>query len=134
MPTTHRSAPPTRRPADDLGFSLIELVVVILIIGILAAIAVATFLAQQKPARDSAAIADLANLRLAMISYSVPNDGAYTSDLAVLTSYGFGQSTAAAPVITLTLNGFCAQVTSDAATTYFVTENAAPTPGTCTVD
>src|SRR5213593_4258357 len=65
----------------DEGFTLIELMVVVLIIAILIAIAIPTFLGARKRAQDRAAQSNLRNALTAEKTYYTDNE-IYTTDVA----------------------------------------------------
>jgi type IV pilus assembly protein PilA len=72
-----------RHLRDQRGFTLIEILVVILIIGILAAIAIPSFISQKDKATDSGAKSFVRNMQTAQEAYYTDN-GAYTSSLSAL--------------------------------------------------
>jgi type IV pilus assembly protein PilA len=73
------------------GFSLIELLVVVGIIGLLTAIAIPQFLSYRAHAVDSQMKSDLKNAALAMDSYFAENK-IYPTSVAAIVSVGFNQT------------------------------------------
>src|ERR1700759_2720213 len=71
-----------QRSTDEGGFTLIELLVVILIIGILAAIAIPSFLSQKSKATDSSAKELARTAQTTMETYATDNNGNYTGGTA----------------------------------------------------
>jgi len=74
---------PRRRRKDMAGFTLIELVIVIVIVGILAAIAIPRFRDTRRQAYLSVISGDLRNMGLAQVLYHQSNR-TYTTNLALL--------------------------------------------------
>jgi type IV pilus assembly protein PilA len=70
------------RSNGESGFTLVELLVVMLILGLLAAIAIPSFFNQRDKAKDADAKAGVRTAQTAMETYSTDNDGSYANATA----------------------------------------------------
>jgi len=71
---------------NQKGFTLIELMIVVVIIGILAAIAIPNFVAMQDRAKEGSTKANMHTVQLAAEDNAVRNDGQYADDGTTLST------------------------------------------------
>jgi prepilin-type N-terminal cleavage/methylation domain-containing protein len=91
----------------DDGFTLVELLVVIVIVGILTGLAYSVFVHQRVKAQNATAMADLRNAAIAEEAQET-DSGNYVASISALDANGFRQSANTPLGIAVTTDGYCA--------------------------
>jgi len=132
---------PTHQRSDDRGFTLIELMVVVLIVAILLAIAIPTFLGAQNKAKDRSAQSSARNaltnaktLYADAGNYTAVTNVALTAIEPALTFVAAGVASAGPKSVSVSTSSdtWYGAVLSDTGTCFYIRDSIAPAanPGT----
>src|SRR5947207_1158866 len=115
-----------QNPSED-GFSLVELLVIVIILGVLAAIAMPTFLGVRNRSYASKMQTDLHHAILAEAAFNADND-AFTATVSDLVAEGYRASSGVTPVhVKLTGSGYLACVKHTNVQTWLVYDSTTST-------